>query len=405
MYPSSSRELAVHAGLLAAVLWALVLADVASPGVSGRYSHLPKGNDFLQFYVSGTLAEQRQFEVLVDDSRFRAAQERFLGAHTETSYPAVYPPQVGLLFAPLTALRYTSAYYVWAIVSLFLVGAAILEFDRDARIVRGNPFVAGLLTLAFPPLAYLILAGQLSAIALLALAVVHRGLSRGSMVLAGAGIGLLAYKVSLFIPAIAVCLMAGEWTMTLAATAIAVAQTLCVVPIAGLDVIAASFQNMLSAARHPDVLVLRPYLTVSWRSFWALLLPPRSTLFLYAVTAGSTVVATAIAWRRLRDPLFRVGLLSLAIVLAAPHLFVYDLVVIVPAFMFACWRLWGGAGAPLRAVTITAFLVPLTLPAVAYLHFQWVTLVLCGFWLMLRLGQSSGGTCITDVSHVARINR
>src|SRR5689334_19126830 len=113
-YPSSSRELLVHALILAAALWVAVLAEVAGPGPRGRFSGLPKGNDFLVFYVSGQLAADRRFDVLVDDHEFRHAQEPFLGPASTVSYPAVYPPQIGLAFAPLSRLAYTTAYAIWA---------------------------------------------------------------------------------------------------------------------------------------------------------------------------------------------------------------------------------------------------------------------------------------------------
>ena len=382
-YPSSPRELLLHATILAIALWGAVCADVVGRGTLGRFSNVPKGNDFLQFYASGRLAGAGRFDALVDDRQFRAAQEPFLGHETPVSYPAVYPPQIGLVFAPLSWLPYSAAYFVWSVLTMTFVAVALFEFDTDVSLLTNYRAAALMTALAFAPLPYLVLAGQLSAVAMFALAVVHRGLRRGSSVLAGAGLGLLAFKPSLFLPAIAVCLLAGDMRVTLAAAVVAVAQTMCVIPVTGSAVVSKAMQNILAAARHPDVLVMRPYLMVSWRTFWALLVPQQWVTPFYALSAGGTLVITARAWRRCRDPLTRVGLLSLAVVLAAPHVFLYDLVIIAPACVLACRTLLTRHDTTLYAATVCAFLCPLTIPGVAWVHLQWCTLVLFVWWVTL----------------------
>lgn len=382
-YPSSAHEVLLHGLLLAIALWLAVFADIASPGMLGRFSRLPKGNDFLVFYVSGRLAATHRFDVLVDDPEFRHAQEPFLGADSPVAYPAVYPVQVAVAFGPLSLLPYGQAYLIWEVLTIGLCAAAIAMLVRDVPFVREHRAVVLIIALAFAPVPYLVLAGQLSAVALAAMAIVYRGLSRGSAVLAGAAVGVLGFKISLFVSALAVCILAGEWAMSVSALAIAAIQTFAVVPISGFDAVWKSLQNLLAAAHNPGALVMRPYLMVSWRSFWASLLPAEWATVLYGVTAGLTVIGTAWAWRRTRDPLRRVGLLSVAIVLAAPHLFLYDLVIVAPAFVSASRDVMAVRNPRLQLATLVAYVSPLSVPIAAWTHIQLVTLALAAWWVML----------------------
>jgi hypothetical protein len=348
---------------------------------------LPKGNDFLVFYVSGQLAADGRFDVLVDDHEFRHAQEPFLGPTSTVSYPAVYPPQIGLAFAPLSRLAYTTAYAIWAALTLVFIGWSVVEFGRGGALLPRYPATAIAVVLAFPPVPYLVLAGQISAVALVAIALAHRGLSRRSPVLGGIGVGLLGFKASLFFPALAFCILAGEWTMSAVALLIAALQTLAVVPIAGTGVVFKSVENLISAARNPSALAMRPYLMVSWRSFWALLGPAGWVPALYGMTAAATLFIGAAAWRRCRDPLVRVSVLSLTLILATPHLFLYDLVIAVPAFVLAFTALSLRRDIGLYVLTLMAFLWPLALPVVAWSHLQFGTVIVF-VWLLLLIRRS-----------------
>ena len=86
----------------------------------------------------------------------------------------------------------------------------------------------------------------------------------------------------------------------------------------------------------------KPYQTHSLRTFWSMLVPwPRiCRSALYVLSAAAVLVLTIACWkRRPTVPLsLRYSALLLATVLVAPHLTVYDLVILTPAFiLLADW--------------------------------------------------------------------
>jgi hypothetical protein len=79
----------------------------------------------------------------------------------------------------------------------------------------------------------------------------------------------------------------------------------------------------------------RPYQMHSARAFWELLLPwPPISLGLYLLSSLVVLVLTVRCWRRGAPLQIRYSALLLATALVAPHLTVYDLVILAPAFLF-----------------------------------------------------------------------
>ena len=78
----------------------------------------------------------------------------------------------------------------------------------------------------------------------------------------------------------------------------------------------------------------KPYQTHSLRTFWSMLVPwAEFALTLYVLSAAVVLGLTIACWRRADQvPLpLRYSTLLLASVLVAPHLTVYDLVILAPA--------------------------------------------------------------------------
>jgi D-alanyl-lipoteichoic acid acyltransferase DltB (MBOAT superfamily) len=91
---------------------------------------------------------------------------------------------------------------------------------------------------------------------------------------------------------------------------------------------------MRSVANNVAVLEPRPYQTHNLRIFWTMLIPGRTLPFaLYVISALAILALTAAVWtRRPSLPLgMRYSALLLASVLVAPHLIVYDLVILAQA--------------------------------------------------------------------------
>jgi hypothetical protein len=383
------RDLTLHATILALLLWGAVGADLLSPGPYGRFSRLQKGNDFVVFYTLGSLVKSGDFKTLEDDPQFRRAQLPYLSPTAQASYPAVYGPQIGVALAPLAWLPYLMALTCWNIITI----AGILWCVR--RCWRACPPLypwwppVRAVGAAFPPFAYLVLAGQLSLVAVVALTLVVTALTRGSKVLAGAALGILGYKVSLLIPALAVCVLAGEGTIVLVAVLVAAGQLIAVIPIVGPEVVGAFIGNTVAAGRAPDALAVTPALMFSLRTLWSRLLPHEWVTAGYGLSAILTWALTARGWRRTGDPLRRVALLAIATALTAPHLFLYDLVILIPAFVASGGILVERRAPALRWTTTLAFLSPCFSPPIAYLANVQVATVVLAAWLVALVHAST----------------
>ena len=385
-----ARELTLHAAILACAVWAAVGADVISPGPLGRFSGFQKGNDFVQFYVAGSLAGDGAFGDLVDPDRFRQAQAAFLQGQGAVSFPPVYGPQVALFFSPLARLRYLAAYGIWTTLTLSLTFWSVSACRRRCPSLGRCRWPVAVAAAAYPPLGYLVLDGQLSAIALAALTLAIVAFGRGSRVAAGAALGLLGYKVSLFAPALAVCVAAGEWRVAGVAGITAVLQLAATLPIVGPDVVLDFLENTGSFARAPDALARNPYLMASFRTFWAAVLPAPVAMPAYVVSAASSLAIAGWGWRRTSNPLCRIGLLALAVTLASPHLFMYDLVILAPAFIASAGILVTERALALRWCTWLAFVAPLAAPLAAVTHVQLVTLVHVTWLVALAIRPKNG---------------
>jgi alpha-1,2-mannosyltransferase len=382
---AAARDLALHAILLALALWGAVAADLVSPGPLGRFSGLPKGNDFVQFYTMASLFSSGQFDALEDDATFRRAQRPYLGPTARASYPAVYGPQVAAALAPVAGVSYLAAFVCWTAITIAGIVWAVRRCWRACPSLRDWWPQVLAVTAAFPPFAYLVLAGQLSALAVVSLALVVWSLSRGSKMFAGLALGILGYKASLFVPALAVCALSGEGIMTLSAILSAAAQLLLVVPIVGVAVAGAFVGNVLAAIRNPDALAATPPVMFSIRTFWSQLLPADWATVAYGASALATWVGAAYGWRRTNDPLQRVALLATAVVISSPHLFLYDLVILIPAFIASAGILVARRARLLWWTTRIAFVTPLVAPPLAYLtHLQVAPLALTA-WLVALL--------------------
>ena len=106
----------------------------------------------------------------------------------------------------------------------------------------------------------------------------------------------------------------------------------------------------------------------SLRSFWSLLIPwPTIAFTLYVLTSCVAIAIAAAIWKSPRPLALRFSALTLAAVLANPHLFVYDLLVLAPVFLLL-------ADSTLTKSTTVllylAFVTPLFGPLSQWTHLQ-----------------------------------
>jgi len=139
----------------------------------------------------------------------------------------------------------------------------------------------------------------------------------------------------------------------------------------------------------------RLYQTHSLRTFWSMLVPwPGLSFGLYIVSAVLVIALTVACWKRSAAvPLpLRFSLLLLTSVLVAPHLTVYDLVILAPAFLLLADWIVGRPLTPLtRRLSTLLYLVymlPLAGPVTRWTHVQLsVVAMTATVWLIWRISR------------------
>ena len=358
------------------------VAIAAWIAVVAAASRIPEKGDFVQFYTLGSIAAAGRYHELFSDRLLHAEQVALTG--DVGHYPPVYGPQVALALQPLS-------WFPFAIARVLFAGLGVAAtLWLSLWLVRYRPVLIpwririAVLTIGAPITLYVAITSHLSFVALAALTACAFGLERRSRIMAGIALGLLGYKPSLAVPAIAVVALAGEGTIAGLALAVAVSGPLLAIPIVGIDVVQQYGARLWTLAREPGE-IADPALMASLRTFWTSLLQIQGARVAYAVSGALAVCGAAFAWRRRTDPLERMAVLGLAIALAAPHLYFYDLLILAPAFL-----LWGAEGTTSRRARIWlagAYLCPLLGPLVVFTHVQVVTIVLAGGLMATILGR------------------
>lgn len=366
-----AREAFVLAAFLFVFTW--TMAVLAS---WGRYS------DFVQFYTLAHIADAGDYGALRSDSTFQAWQVRVLPESRPQVYPSVYPPQMAFALRMAARLTYWQAYATLVTLSVVACLWTVRRMAATQPSLAPWPRHVVLLTAGSPFLWSVVVQGQVSALALLVLSGAWSSLGRGRRYLAGLALGLLAYKAPLFVVAMAVMVLAGEWVIVAGGVAGAALEYLLAVPAAGSDVVVDYLIRLAQLALAPDRLAEKFVMLHSWRTFWTALLPPSAALVAYAVTGVATVWGAAWAWRRLPDPLHRTATLGAAIVLGSPHLFAYDLVLLFPLTVASAEFVVGTRGSRLlTALTAAGCFAPMWSLPVALLGLQGSTPVLAA-WLI-----------------------
>jgi hypothetical protein len=297
--------------------------------------------DFVHFYVQGVIARDHDAASLYDINRMADIAQRVLPGGQRVMYPPVYGPQVPLLFLPMASLGYVAARNLWVIITILIYAAAGYALWRRCPRLRDQPWTTALLLTAAPSLHYVLGFVQVSALALVCVTAAYLTLRGGHPFLAGLAFGSLAYKPPLAIGVAVVlagaALLPGRFDArrTVAGAVIAAVVQLAI----GAAYWGASILPDYAAAltRVPDVAnAMEPnrFHMHSWRTFFDLLgLPAPIALGAYACASVVTTIGALVCWLR-RGPLaLRYAALLIATVLVDPHLYAYDLLILIPAFM------------------------------------------------------------------------
>jgi hypothetical protein len=390
----TAKRLRVHGLLLALSLWSVYAWNVATPGLFDRAGNL-KGTDFLHFYTLGSLALAHRGADLYNMSAQSQLVAQRVPAATGIRYLPVYPPQVSILFAPFAHLSYPCALVLWLTLSSLIYGACIYVLWRICPNLRNYGLTVLVLALAFPAFWHLIAWGQTSALALACFTLAFFALHAERELLAGLALGCLIFKPQLGLAAAVIFVDTRRWKVVAGALFSALAQLAAAWIYYGPDSLRIWIQTLF---RFPSLLpLLEPklYQTHSLRTFWTMLLPwPNLAFGLYILTALLTLALAARCWQSSVSLPLRYSALLLATVLVAPHLTVYDLVILAPAFLLLTdWIVAEpnqSTTSCLELLLYLAFALPLLGPLARWTHLQLtVPVMLATLYVLFQLGEGS----------------
>ena len=329
----TSRRLRAHAIILAACLWSVYAWNLATPGLRDRGGNL-KGTDFLHFYTLGSLAIEHCGADLYDMNAQAALAAQRVPQAAGLRYLPLYPPQVSLFFGPLAHLPYGSALAAWWILSTAIYGICCYAVWQACPRLRSYRSTAFLLAIAYPAFFHLIAWGQTSAIAIACFTALFFLLRARHDFAAGLVLGCLIFKPQLGLAAAVVFLSMGAWKTIVGAVLSAGAQLGVGVLYYGVEPLREWIKTLTHVQKVMPWLEPRPYQTHSLRTFWSQVIPwPHLALGLYGLSAVAVLALTVLIWKHTLSLPLRFSSLLLATVLVAPHLTVYDLLILAPAFL------------------------------------------------------------------------
>jgi hypothetical protein len=388
------NRLRAHGLLLALSLWSVYIWNMATPGLLDRAGNL-KGTDFLHFYTLGSLAlGHRGTDLYNMKAQSELAAQR-VPAAAGIQYLPLYPPQVSILFAPFARLSYPWALICWLTLSALIYGLCGYTLWRACPNLRKYRFTILILTLAFPAFWHLIAWGQTSALALTCFTLAFFALRAQREFLAGLALGCLIFKPQLGVVAAVIFVDARRWRVIAGALLSASVQMAVAWTYYGPDSLRSWLQTLSHLRSVLPLLEPKLYQTHCLRTFWTMLLPwPGLAGAFYIVTALLTLALAARCWQSSLSLPLRYSAMLLATVLVAPHLTVYDLVVLAPAILLLSnWIAIhpdNSTTPQLKLLLYLAYALPLLGPLARWTHLQLtVPVMLTILYVIFQLGERS----------------
>jgi alpha-1,2-mannosyltransferase len=405
----TARRLRAHGLILALCLWSVSIWNMSMPGLRDRAGNL-KGTDFLHFYTFGSLALAHRGGDLYNlqaQSQLAAARvPEAAGIH----YLPLYPPQVSLLFAPFARLTYGSALVLWLALSSIIYGLCCYAVLRACPNLRQRKLTVLILALAFPAFWHLIAWGQTSALALACFTLAFLAFRSDRELLAGLALGCLIFKPQLALAASIIFLVTLRWKIIAGAFLSSSLQLIGAWLYYGFGPLRDWIHALLNIPKQLELLEPRLYQTHCLRTFWTMLAPwPKASFVLYLISALLVSALIVACWRSRLPISARFSALLFATVLLAPHLTVYDLVILTPAFLLLADWVLGQTNLSrtndlvpprLGILLYMAFTLPLIGPLARWTHFQLsvpvMAAILYEIWIYARKPASlptSARTC------------
>jgi Glycosyltransferase family 87 len=223
--------------------------------------------------------------------------------------------------------------------------------------------------------------GQISGLALLFFILAYLALRKNQNFLAALAMGCLIFKPQLGLAVAVVFIFTKRWKIVAGAILSAFVQ----LAIGWMHYGTTTMLNYLDAlTRTGQIMALlepRPYQTHSLRTFWTMILPwPGIAFAVYVVSAVVILFLLIRCWKNGSELNIKFGALLVATVLVSPHLTVYDLVILAPAFLLLVDRTLAhpaeNQSSPLQLLIYSCFILFLFGPVVRIVHVQFSILAM-----------------------------
>jgi alpha-1,2-mannosyltransferase len=378
--------------ILVGSLWGVCALDYAKPGIFDRAGNI-KFQDFLQFPISARLIASGHADQLYDDEVLAREIRATVGRDTRVYLQYFYGPQVALPFISLASLPFLTQAEIWIALSLLMYFACVYLIWQRCAALRPYRALVAICALAYPPLFHFFVRGQLSVVVLVCFAAAYLAFLSEREFLAGVTLGFLAFKPQFLVAIPLILLLAQAWKV-FAGVVISAAVQLGVTSLYfGRAIMQAYCARLLHSASHPGSteLIFSPIQMHSLESFWEILIPWRPGVWiLYLLTSFAVLGIAAAIWKSSSPVALRFSALIFAAVLVNPHLYIYDLLALVPVFLLLTdWSLNNvhhPAKPALDVLLYLAFLLPLFGPIAHWTHLQLSVIVFAAlFWTLRRL--------------------
>jgi len=334
--------------ILAILFW-LAMAD----GVFDMLGR-PLGTDFTSFYSAARLALSGQASLAYDFVAHFHAERTALGAELKNYYSFSYPPTFLLIVAPLGALPYLPALFIWQ-------GLTLAFFVTMVRKLAGRR-EAIMLTLAFPVVFITLGHGQNAFLTAGLLAGALHYLDRKPIV-AGVLIGLLTFKPHLGVLIPFVLMLSGRWRVFFSAgvtTALFAALSWAVFGAETWRAFLASTGKAAEVLNQGQVAFHKMQSLFS--ALRALGMEPGAAFVAHTALALAAAGTVLWVWRQKVDVRLHYAALGTGTLMMSPFLLDYDLAIL--AVPIACLAVHGqthGYRAGLINLLCVAYLAPLVL--------------------------------------------
>lgn len=203
-----------------AVGLALVVQVVAADGPDAISGGI--GGDYAAFYAAGDVLLDEpglEADALYDPQAQFDAQDEVLESDEDGNLYFAYPAFFVVPYVPLAALSFGASYLVHTALMAGALAAAVFVLRPVSAVLRDHPVEAFAVALTFYPLFRGVTGGQNTALSLLLVALVWRGLHDGREVPAGVAVALLLFKPPLALPFLGALVLSRRWRAVAAAVA------------------------------------------------------------------------------------------------------------------------------------------------------------------------------------------